>query len=203
MLESILTKHCPVLDTGITNQTIKMITGTAMTSIGTTLILVIFTDKETKERIWVILYTIVISNFPWVCSSGGLPGSLNLRHGSLEQSHTHLTLVGAESGRSKASQLLSEFDGDIIKWVTEINKILYCTQNIICTLPNIPCIIFSEHILLVCIQISSLPLHTSHTIVCWPGLRCILGSTHVTLGLLALNRNHHSQISKLSTTRSL
>jgi hypothetical protein len=60
VLESIPAEHRPVLDTSIANQTIETITGTAMTSIGTTFIPIIFTDEETRERIRVVLYAIVV-----------------------------------------------------------------------------------------------------------------------------------------------
>jgi hypothetical protein len=60
MLESIPAEHRPVLDTTIAGQSIEMIAGGPMTSMGTTFFPVILTDKETGERMRIVLYTIVV-----------------------------------------------------------------------------------------------------------------------------------------------
>jgi len=74
LFESIPAEHRPVLDTA--DQTIQTLTSGPMKSIGTTLIPVIFTDEETKEKIRVVLYAIVVPNLFMGMFIGGSVGFL-------------------------------------------------------------------------------------------------------------------------------
>ena len=60
MLESIPEEHRPALDTGMAGQSITMLAGDPMTSLGTTFFPVILTDDETGERLRIVLYAVVV-----------------------------------------------------------------------------------------------------------------------------------------------
>jgi hypothetical protein len=60
LLDSIPAEHRPALDTAISGQSIQMITGGHITSIGTTLFPFVLSDAETGERLRIVLHAIVV-----------------------------------------------------------------------------------------------------------------------------------------------
>ncbi|KAM6497554.1 hypothetical protein JOM56_008027 [Amanita muscaria] len=60
LLESIPEEHRPALDTSLAGQSIELLMGVPMVSVGTTFLPFILTDAETGERMRIVLYAIVV-----------------------------------------------------------------------------------------------------------------------------------------------